>query len=296
MPADEGPRHLRPARLRLKRADANRHEPREPTSRAAARSRPTSTAPPPQAWARLTSTRRSSGIRATRARRPRPHARDAARLAAAPTCGARACSTRAAAPARSPSRRRGAAPTVVAIDLSPTLVRLARERLPADVARRRSTSVPATCSTTALGRFDHVVLHGLADPLSRRRRSSPRSRASPTARPASIAFTFAPSNPLLASMITVGRLFPRRDRAPFIEPVAEREAAPSPRDVAGARRVAGRAAPSASRAASTRRRRCSCGVRRASREALGPGRVATLDPARARRSCRSPMPRARRCR
>ena len=37
----------------------------------------------------------------------------------------------------------------------------------------------------------------------------------------SIAFTFAPSNPLLASMITVGRLFPRRDRAPFIEPVAE---------------------------------------------------------------------------
>ena len=38
----------------------------------------------------------------------------------------------------------------------------------------------------------------------------------------SIVFTFAPSNPLLATMITVGKLFPRKDRAPFIVPIAER--------------------------------------------------------------------------
>jgi magnesium-protoporphyrin O-methyltransferase len=36
-------------------------------------------------------------------------------------------------------------------------------------------------------------------------------------------FTFAPRTPLLASMHAIGRLFPRSDRAPTIEPVAERE-------------------------------------------------------------------------
>ena len=37
----------------------------------------------------------------------------------------------------------------------------------------------------------------------------------------SLLFTFAPSNPILATMIRVGRMFPRGDRAPFIEPVSE---------------------------------------------------------------------------
>ncbi len=37
----------------------------------------------------------------------------------------------------------------------------------------------------------------------------------------SVLFTFAPSNPILATMIRVGRIFPRSDRAPFIEPVSE---------------------------------------------------------------------------
>jgi magnesium-protoporphyrin O-methyltransferase len=37
----------------------------------------------------------------------------------------------------------------------------------------------------------------------------------------SLLFTFAPSNPILATMIRVGRLFPRSERAPFIEPVPE---------------------------------------------------------------------------
>jgi magnesium-protoporphyrin O-methyltransferase len=34
-------------------------------------------------------------------------------------------------------------------------------------------------------------------------------------------FTFAPRTPLLALMHAAGRLFPRSDRAPAIEPVAE---------------------------------------------------------------------------
>ena len=38
----------------------------------------------------------------------------------------------------------------------------------------------------------------------------------------SIVFTFAPRTTLLAVMHAVGRLFPRGDRAPSIEPVSER--------------------------------------------------------------------------
>jgi magnesium-protoporphyrin O-methyltransferase len=37
----------------------------------------------------------------------------------------------------------------------------------------------------------------------------------------SIVFTFAPRTPLLATMISVGRLFPRGDRAPWLEPMSE---------------------------------------------------------------------------
>jgi magnesium-protoporphyrin O-methyltransferase len=37
----------------------------------------------------------------------------------------------------------------------------------------------------------------------------------------SMVFTFAPRTPLLALMISVGRLLPRGDRAPWLEPMAE---------------------------------------------------------------------------
>jgi magnesium-protoporphyrin O-methyltransferase len=73
-----------------------------------------------------------------------------------------------------------------------------------------------------LGTFDHVVCmdslihYRAADIVDALGRLADRTSTS-------IVFTFAPSNPLLATMITVGRLFPQRDRAPFIEPVAERK-------------------------------------------------------------------------
>ena len=113
--------------------------------------------------------------------------------------------------------RRGA--EVVAIDLSPTLIQLARERVPAELADAidfRSGDM----LDPALGSFDHVVgmdslIHyGAADIVAALAALSARTQRS-------ILFTFAPSNPLLATMIAVGRLFPRRDRAPFIEPIAE---------------------------------------------------------------------------
>lgn len=37
----------------------------------------------------------------------------------------------------------------------------------------------------------------------------------------SMVFTFAPRTPLLSVMHTVGKLFPRGDRAPAIEPISE---------------------------------------------------------------------------
>ena len=36
-----------------------------------------------------------------------------------------------------------------------------------------------------------------------------------------LAFTFAPRNPMLVAMRSVGRLFPRANRAPWIEPMSE---------------------------------------------------------------------------
>lgn len=169
-------------------------------------------------WARLTSTAPVSGIRATvRAGRDRMRA---TLLDCLPAdlhgrrvldagCGTGALAVEAA--------RRGA--EVVAIDLSPTLVQLARERLPSDIGDRvdfRSGDM----LDAALGRFDHVVCmdslihYRAADIVDALAKLADRTSQS-------IVFTFAPSNVLLASMITMGRLFPRKDRAPFIEPVAE---------------------------------------------------------------------------
>lgn len=171
------------------------------------------------AWARLTSTAPVSGIRATvRAGRDRMRAtlldwlpadlRGMRLLDAG--CGTGALAVEAA--------HRGA--DVVAIDLSPTLVALARERTPALRNGGRIEFLSGDMLDPALGHFDHVVgmdslihytphdvvrvLSGLAQ----------RTRGS-------LLFTFAPGTPLLGAMIAVGRLFPRGDRAPFIEPVAE---------------------------------------------------------------------------
>ena len=113
--------------------------------------------------------------------------------------------------------RRGA--QVVAIDLSPTLVDLARERSPADVAHLVEFH-SGDMLDKKLGHFDHVVamdsiihydtedaVHALAQLAERTSKS--------------IVFTFAPRTPMLALMISVGRLLPRGDRAPWLEPMAE---------------------------------------------------------------------------
>jgi magnesium-protoporphyrin O-methyltransferase len=111
--------------------------------------------------------------------------------------------------------RRGA--HVIAIDLSPTLVRLAAERA-------AGTAGPGTIDfrvgdmlDPALGRFDHVVAmdsvihYELDDTLRVIAGLGAMARAS-------VVFTYAPWTPMLAVMHATGRLFPRADRAPAIVP------------------------------------------------------------------------------
>jgi magnesium-protoporphyrin O-methyltransferase len=113
--------------------------------------------------------------------------------------------------------RRGA--HVTAVDLSPTLVNLARERSPRDLGGGAIHFAVGDMRDVSFGRFDYVVamdslIHYRAqdavDVLGR--------LASNTAR--ALLFTIAPRTPMLAAMHAVGRLFPRADRAPAIEPLA----------------------------------------------------------------------------
>jgi magnesium-protoporphyrin O-methyltransferase len=177
-----------------------------------------------QAWEQLTSSAPVGRIRATvRAGRDRMRETLLAWLPADlhglrildAGCGTGAFSMAAA--------RRGA--QVVAIDLSPSLVEVAVRR----VAQHLDTFDngghidfrSGDFTDPALGTFDHVVamdslIHYSAEDAVRVLQGwAPRTRRS-------MLFTFAPSSPLLLAMHTVGRLFPRADRAPAIEPVAER--------------------------------------------------------------------------
>jgi magnesium-protoporphyrin O-methyltransferase len=168
-----------------------------------------------EAWARLTSDAPVSGIRATvRAGRDRMRATLLSwlpwdlrgRRVLDAGCGTGALAVEAA--------RRGA--EVVAIDVAGNLVRVARERAPAGLA---INFLVGDMLDPALGRFDHVVamdslIHYRAADIVRVV-GELASRAEE-----SVLFTFAPRTPMLAAMHAAGRLFPRGDRAPAIEPVA----------------------------------------------------------------------------
>ena len=169
------------------------------------------------AWARLTSTAPVGRIRATvRAGRDRmrqtlldwlPEDLSGRRILDA-GCGTGAFAVDVA--------RRGA--QVLAIDLSPTLVDLARERMPTEL-RGQIEWRSGDMLDAALGKFDHVVamdslIHYQAEDAVR----VISSLAERTSK--SIAFTFAPSNPALEVMHGLGLLFPRGNRAPSIVPIS----------------------------------------------------------------------------
>ncbi len=172
-----------------------------------------------EAWSRLTSDAPVGRIRATvRAGREEmrstllawlPEDLSGCRLLDA-GCGTGALAVEAA--------RRGA--EVVAVDLSRTLVGLARERT-GSVGPGRVDFRVGDFLDPELGRFDHTVamdslIHYAASDLAGMlAKLASRTRGS-------LLFTFAPRTKLLAAMHAVGQLFPRSDRSPAIEPVAER--------------------------------------------------------------------------
>ena len=173
-----------------------------------------------EAWARLTSTAPVSKIRATvREGRERMRATLLAYLPAKldtqtlldAGCGTGALSVEAA--------ERGAA--VTAIDLSSTLIQIACHRLPAQLRAGSIDFRVGDMFDPALGTFDHVV--AMDSLIHYRRLDVVRVLAGFAGRTRrSIVFTFAPKTPALAVMWAVGRLFPRGNRAPAIEPVSER--------------------------------------------------------------------------
>jgi len=173
------------------------------------------------AWARLTSDAPVGRIRATvRAGRDEmrstllswlPLNLSGARLLDA-GCGTGALSIEAA--------RRGA--RVVAIDLSTTLVSVARERIPADIDSSALEFRSGDMLDPKLGRFDFVV--AMDSLIHYRTPDICRIMAGLAARTnVALLMTFAPRTPALSVMHAVGRLFPRGDRAPAIEPVAEQK-------------------------------------------------------------------------
>jgi magnesium-protoporphyrin O-methyltransferase len=112
---------------------------------------------------------------------------------------------------------------VIAIDLSPTLVNLAQERLPPELVSGcgpgRVEFRSGDMLDPELGEFDYVV--GMDSLIHYQAGDAVRvlcGLAERTRR--AMVFTHAPSNPALATMHAVGKLFPRGDRAPSIVPVA----------------------------------------------------------------------------
>ena len=167
------------------------------------------------AWERLTSDAPVSGIRAT-VRAGREEMRGVI-LSSLPAdlSGARVldagCGTGAMAVELA---RRGAA--VVAVDISPALVGIARERCPAGLSRRIDFRA-GDMLDAGLGSFDHAVAmdsliyYGAADVAATLGRIAPRLSGS-------MLLTLAPRTPLLMAMWRLGLLFPRADRAPTMVP------------------------------------------------------------------------------
>jgi len=168
------------------------------------------------AWARLTSDAPVSGIRATvRKGRDAMHATLMSWLPTDMTglrvldggCGTGALAVEAA--------KRGA--SVVAIDVSKSLVDIARDRAPSDLDIDWQVG---DMLDPRLGAFHHVIamdslIHYKTGDIIAAVETL-RARTS-----GSVVFTFAPRTPLLTVMHTAGLLFPRSDRAPAIIPVTE---------------------------------------------------------------------------
>lgn len=118
---------------------------------------------------------------------------------------------------------------VTAVDISPSLVEIARKRLADDHANRVSFHAGDMLSPD-LGTFDYVLamdsliyytkpdIRNAIDALSARTKQG-------------VIFTVAPRTPLLMAMWRMGKLFPRSDRSPVMIPHAARDLAAATTDI-----------------------------------------------------------------
>ena len=110
---------------------------------------------------------------------------------------------------------RGAA--VVAVDISPELVKIAASRLPAEHADR--VTFAAGDMTADYGAFDYVlamdslIYYDTADITQALARLGARTSGA-------VVFTVAPKTPFLMTFWTLGKVFPRADRSPIMVPHA----------------------------------------------------------------------------
>ena len=105
---------------------------------------------------------------------------------------------------------------VVAVDISPSLIDIARNRLPQELAARVQFHA-GDMLNNALGQFDFVlamdslIYYSEADIAAALGTLGARTSGA-------VVFTVAPRTPLLMAMWRVGKLFPRSDRSPIMVP------------------------------------------------------------------------------
>ncbi len=172
-----------------------------------------------ETWARLTSDEKVSGIRATvRAGRNQMRATLLNWLPADLNgrqvldagCGTGLFAVDAA--------RRGG--SVTAIDLSPTLIGYAQDRTPRNLGQGTLSYIAGDMLKAPNGPFDFTVAmdslihYALNDMVAAVETLAAQTQTS-------LLFTFAPKTPFLGAMHSVGKLFPKGDRAPMIAPVSE---------------------------------------------------------------------------
>jgi len=171
------------------------------------------------AWEKLTSNAPVSGIRATvRAGRDEmrntllswlPENLHGMRLLDA-GCGTGALALAAAS--------RGA--EVIAVDLSPQLVKLAAQRTANHPAASRISFHAGDMLDPEFGRFDYVV--AMDSIIHYRPEDTFSAIAQLAARcDRAMLFTFAPRTPLLSTALAVGKILPRGNRSPAIVPQSE---------------------------------------------------------------------------
>ncbi|MEO0830091.1 MAG: magnesium protoporphyrin IX methyltransferase [Pseudomonadota bacterium] len=110
--------------------------------------------------------------------------------------------------------RRGA--DVVAVDISPALVDVARRRLPAELSER-VTFLASDMLDEKLGRFDHAVAMDSLIYYTSPVLAASLGRLAPRVSGSTV-FTVAPRTPLLMAMWWVGKAFPKSDRSPVMVP------------------------------------------------------------------------------